>query len=91
MHDLNAFQRDVLVVLSGLGPAQAKSLRNEISDYYETTIHNQRLYTNLDALAEKGLVRKAERNQGNSYQTTRRGERVIRDRWNWEQDVSGTN
>jgi DNA-binding PadR family transcriptional regulator len=43
------------------------------------------LYPNLDTLVEKGLVTKGEIDKRtNSYSLTRRGEREIADRRDWE-------
>ncbi|MEM4781775.1 MAG: helix-turn-helix transcriptional regulator, partial [Halalkalicoccus sp.] len=52
---------------------------------YETEIHHGRLYPNLDTLVDKGLVEKGQRDRRtNYYAPTRRGEREIEARREWE-------
>jgi DNA-binding PadR family transcriptional regulator len=48
-------------------------------------IHHGRLYPNLDTLVEKGLVEKGELDRRTNYYTlTRRGQREITARNEWE-------
>ncbi|WP_135305978.1 PadR family transcriptional regulator [Haloarcula amylovorans] len=85
MHDLTAFQRDCLYVIAGLDKPHGLALKDELEAYYEKEIHHGRLYPNLDALVEKGLVEKGEINQRtNFYALTRRGQREIDARREWE-------
>jgi len=59
----------------------------EREDYYESEIHHGRLYPNLDTLVEKGLVEKSELDKRtNVYTVTRRGQREIDARREWEQE-----
>ncbi|MCG1004754.1 PadR family transcriptional regulator [Halobacterium noricense] len=60
-------------------------VKDELEEYYESEIHHGRLYPNLDTLVDKGLVDKGELDQRtNVYTVTRRGEREIAARREWE-------
>lgn len=84
MNDLTGFQRDLLTVVAGLDEPHGLGIKDELEDYYEKTIHHGRLYPNLDALVEKGLVDKGEIDRRtNSYSLTRRGRRELRARREW--------
>jgi DNA-binding PadR family transcriptional regulator len=90
MHDLTGFQRDLLYVIAGLGEPKGLAIKDELEEYYETEINHGRLYPNLDTLVEKGLVTKGEIDKRtNSYSLTRRGEREIADRDEWEASYVG--
>jgi DNA-binding PadR family transcriptional regulator len=85
MHDLTAFQRDLLIVVSGLDEPHGLAVKDELEDYYETEIHHGRLYPNLDTLVEKGLVDKGKRDRRtNVYTVTARGRRDLNARKAWE-------
>jgi len=60
MHDLTAFQRDLLFVVAGKSKPAGVAIKDEIEEYYEKKIHYGRLYPNLDTLIDKGLVEKEE-------------------------------
>lgn len=86
MHDLTGFQRDLLYVVGGLSEPHGLAIKEELESYYEGEIHHGRLYPNLDTLVDKGLVDKGELDQRTNYYTlTRRGNREIQDRVNWEE------
>lgn len=85
MHDLTGFQRDVLYVVAGHSGAKGLAVKEVLNDYYESDINHGRLYPNLDALVEKGLVDKGEiDDRTNSYTITDRGRREIEARREWE-------
>ncbi|RRJ28502.1 PadR family transcriptional regulator [Halocatena pleomorpha] len=85
MHDLTAFQRDVLYVLAGRNEPHGFAIRDELEDYYDKRINTGQLYPSLDRLVEKGLVEKGKRDQRtNAYTLTRRGQREIDARTDWE-------
>jgi PadR family transcriptional regulator PadR len=85
MHDLTGFQRDLLYVIAGNEEPHGLALKDALDDYYEQEIHHGRLYPNLDTLVEKGLVEKGTIDRRtNSYELTRRGEREIEARDEWE-------
>ena len=85
MYDLTGFQRDLLYVVAGLDGPHGLAIKEELEQYYDGEIHHGRLYPNLDQLVDKGLVEKGELDQRtNYYQLTRRGEREIDARREWE-------
>ncbi|WP_224448715.1 PadR family transcriptional regulator [Haloprofundus salilacus] len=85
MYDLTGFQRDLLLVVSGLDSPHGLAIKDEIENYYESEIHHGRLYPNLDTLVQKGLVKKGTVDRRtNSYSITERGVREIRARNEWE-------
>jgi DNA-binding PadR family transcriptional regulator len=91
MHDLTGFQRDLLMVISGMERPHGLAIKEELEEYYQKEIHHGRLYPNLDTLVEKGLVDKGEHDRRTNYYTvTRRGTREIEDRRDWENQYVDT-
>jgi len=87
MHDLTGFQRDILYVLGGLDDPKGLAVKDELDSYYSGDINHGRLYPNLDALVEKGLVEKGHiDDRTNSYSLTDRGHRELAARREWETD-----
>ncbi|MFB6299454.1 MAG: PadR family transcriptional regulator [Halobacteriales archaeon] len=87
MHDLTGFQRDMLYVIAGTEDPHGLAIKQDLEEYYQKEIHHGRLYPNLDTLVEKGLVEKGQRDRRtNIYRLTRRGEREIEARREWEAD-----
>lgn len=85
MYDLTGFQRDLLYVIAGLSDPSGLRIKAELDEYYESEIHHGRLYPNLDALVEKGLVDKGHLDdRTNTYALTQRGERELEARREWE-------
>jgi DNA-binding PadR family transcriptional regulator len=85
MHDLTGFQRDLLVVIAGLDEPHGLAIKEELEDYYESTVNHGRLYPNLDELVEKGLVEKGHKDRRtNVYRLTSRGERELSARQSWK-------
>ena len=86
MHDLTGFQRDLLIVVAGLDRPYGLAIKEKLDEYYEKEIQHGRLYPNLDELVEKGLIDKGEIDRRtNFYKLTRRGQREITAREEWEQ------
>lgn len=86
MHDLTGFQRDLLYVIAGRDDPHGLAIKAELEEYYESEIHHGRLYPNLDALVDKGLVEKGELDRRtNYYALTQRGDRELAARREWEQ------
>lgn len=87
MYDLTGFQRDLLYVIAGNDQPHGLAIKDELEGYYEAEIHHGRLYPNLDALVEKGLVEKGTLDQRtNFYAITKRGHREIEARREWERE-----
>lgn len=87
MHDLTAFQRDLLRLIGGMDDPKGLAVKKELEDYYAQEVNHGRLYPNLDELVEKGLVHKEEVDgRTNSYSITDRGVRELheRDKFNEE-------
>ena len=85
MYDLTGFQRDLLYVIAGKNRPHGLAIKEELEQYYESEIHHGRLYPNLGELVEKGLVEKGELDRRtNYYSLTRRGQREIDARRDWE-------
>ncbi|EMA24906.1 helix-turn-helix transcriptional regulator [Haloarcula marismortui] len=85
MFDLTGFQRDLLYVIYGLDDPHGLAVKEEMEGYYQEEIHHGRLYPNLDTLVDKGLVEKGTKDRRtNSYSATRRGEREVTARMEWE-------
>ncbi|MFB6082023.1 MAG: PadR family transcriptional regulator [Halanaeroarchaeum sp.] len=99
MDDLTGFQRDLMFVVAGLDEPNGLEIKEEIEDYYETTINHGRLYPNLDTLVEDGLIEKAKQDERtNAYRLTERGSEILENRQTWEhryvrdmRDASTTN
>ena len=91
MYDLTGFQRDLLYVTAGLEEPHGLAIREELSEYYEKEVQHGRLYPNLDTLVEKGLLEKGKHDERtNAYEVTRRGEREIEARRDWEAEYLET-
>lgn len=85
MYDLTGFQRDLLYVIAGMSDPHGLAIKNELEKYYENDINHGRLYPNLDAVVEKGLVRKGKLDdRTNYYSLTDRGLRELKARREWE-------
>ncbi len=85
MHDLTAFQRDLMFVISGLDEPKGLDIKEIVNSYYWEDIRHGRLYPNLDALVEKGLVEKGQHDQRtNKYVLTEYGKREIEARVQWQ-------
>lgn len=85
MHDLSGFQRDLLYVVFGLDEPHGLAIKDHLEDYYEDEVHHGRLYPNLDALVENGLVEKGRKDdRTNTYMLTQRGRRELSARREWE-------
>jgi PadR family transcriptional regulator PadR len=87
MHDLTAFQRDVLYVLAGLDEAYGLKIKSELEDYYGGEVNHGRLYPNLDDLVDCDFVDKGQIDRRtNSYELTADGREALDARRNWENE-----
>ena len=85
MNDLTAFQRDALYAIAGLDEPYGLAIKDELEEYYDKEVNHGRLYSNLDTLADKGLVKKGQYdNRTNSYSLTQRSHREIKAQREWE-------
>lgn len=84
MHDLTAFQRDILVVVFKHKSSPGPVIRDEIENFYEAELNPGRLYPSLNELVNKGLILKRDTDaRENIYTVTSRGEREIEDYIKW--------
>lgn len=87
MHDLTSFHRDLLFVIAGLDDPSGQDIKTELDEYYDDEVNHGHLYSNLDRLVRKGLVKKGKADgRTNYYRLTRRGRGVLRDRRQWENE-----
>ena len=90
MDDLTGFQRDVLYVTAGLDegsePPHGLAIKDELAQSYAGEINHGRLYPNLNTLTDMGFLEKGEiDDRTNFYSLTKRGERELEARYEWEQ------
>ncbi|MFC7009884.1 helix-turn-helix transcriptional regulator [Halalkalicoccus salilacus] len=84
MNDLTGFQRDLLLIISGLDEPKGLDVNEEIEKYYGTEIQHGRLYPNLDTLVEKGFVTKGQHDlRTNMYMLTNHGKDEIKAHLSW--------
>lgn len=94
LHDLTAFQRDLLVVIAGMETEAdvpyGLEIKRRIEAAYGEEINHGRLYPNLNTLAELGLVKKTPvDDRTNSYAITSRGRRELGAHREWMATGSG--
>lgn len=84
---LTDFQRDVLFVLAGVGPANGLAVKHAVGDYREEEVNHGRLYPNLDRLADRGLIDKREADgRANEYELTEHAVAALQSRTEWERE-----
>ncbi|WP_135807418.1 helix-turn-helix transcriptional regulator [Halorussus marinus] len=81
--DFHAFERDLLYAVRALErdgdqePPKGLAIKSYLEDDYDE-INHSRLYQNLDALIERGLLSKAEKDgRTNEYATTDRARQLL--------------
>lgn len=85
--ELTGFQRDVLTVIAGLDKPSGQRVKEEIEKEIDEVNHG-RLYPNLDALVESGLVDKGQLDRRtNFYALSETGRQALRNRRQWENNV----
>ena len=82
---LSGFQRDLLWTLAHDGASKGTAVKASLEDYYEEDVNHGRLYTNLDALVDAGLVAKSTRDRRtNEYQLTDLAHDALAEWSRWE-------
>lgn len=72
-------------MIAGLENPYGLAIKDELDEYYGSEINHGRLYPNLDALVEKGLIEKGKLDdRTNVYTLTQRGRRELEARREWE-------
>jgi DNA-binding PadR family transcriptional regulator len=81
--ELTAFQRNILVILAEEA-RYGLAIKDELEAYYESEVNHGRLYPNLDALVEMGLVEKSELDKRtNEYALTEEGVETLLAQLSW--------
>ncbi|MDS0294256.1 PadR family transcriptional regulator [Halogeometricum luteum] len=87
MFELTGFQRDVLTVIAGLEKPSGQTVKEEIEKEIDEVNHG-RLYPNLDALVENGLVEKGQLDRRtNYYALSESGREALANRRQWENET----
>ncbi|MDS0299679.1 PadR family transcriptional regulator [Halogeometricum sp. S1BR25-6] len=87
MFELTGFQRDVLTVIAGLEKPSGQTVKEEIEKEIDEVNHG-RLYPNLDALVENGLVEKGQLDRRtNYYALSETGREALENRRQWENET----
>lgn len=85
LFDLTGFQRDLLLVVSGMERPSGQDVKTELERQLGDITH-ARLYPNLDTLVEEGFVEKGEIDRRtNSYSLTESGFEALREYQRWSQ------
>lgn len=86
MHNLSAFQRDLLVTVAGMGPISGQDAKNHLEERWGEKINHSRLYPNLDELASMKLIRinKDTGGRHNEYEIMPMGRREMDAYREWE-------
>ena len=78
-----------MYVIAGLDSPKGLAVKDALDEYYGGEINHGRLYPNLDALVEKGLVEKGRiDDRTNAYELTARGRRELKARREWEEETT---
>jgi PadR family transcriptional regulator PadR len=74
-----------LYVIAGREEPHGVAIKDALEEYYEKEVNNGRFYPNIDWLMEEGLVEKGQQDsRTNFYALSRRGQREIEARNEWE-------
>lgn len=86
MHELTAFERDLLWVIAGFDdPPVGLRVKERTGEYYDAEINHGRLYPALDRLADRGLIDKGSLDdRSNLYTLTEAGKNVLARRLDWQ-------
>lgn len=88
MENLTGFQRDLMYMILDNEKPSGQEIRRTMEEYYEDNVNHGRLYPNLDAIVEAGLVEKGTQDQRtNFYVLTDEGRNVIQERHQWMKDI----
>lgn len=83
MEELSRMQRDLLVITSGFKSTSTDALKEELEDYYYSSLTRQHLLNNLNSLVEDGYLIKGNSSRANTYQITDSGRQTISEHRDW--------
>lgn len=87
LYDIRGFKRDLLFVVGGLGQPSGQEVLDELEASVDEDVQAARLYTNLNELAEEGLVLKTKADgRTNRYELTEEGRRTLEERHEWARE-----
>ena len=87
LFELTGFQRDVLTVIAGLDKPSGQDVKDALEEDIGEVNHG-RLYPNLDAVVEEGLVEKGELDRRtNYYEISESGYEALKRRREWENEM----
>ncbi|WP_114579236.1 PadR family transcriptional regulator [Saliphagus sp. LR7] len=85
--ELTGFQRDLLVVLSGMETPSGSEIMSVVENEQDRSVLHGRLYPNLDDLVDEGYIEKGELDgRTNYYAITGEGYEKLQARYEWEQE-----
>lgn len=84
MNSLSAIQRDLLLIVDGLGACTAAQARTELEAYYPEEISSTRVERNLSALVDRGLLQRSTTDASTMFESTPAATKTIRTRRTWE-------
>lgn len=82
-HELNGFERDLMIVIAGSEEPHGLAIKDELEAYYfeaydSEELNHGRLYPNLDKLVAKDMLQKGEADgRTNWYRITEWGQEVL--------------
>jgi len=93
MYNLTGFQRDMLYCVAAVDEPTGVEVGQEVEDSSIHEMTRGRLYSNLDYLAEEGLLKKGKKNnRANKYCLTTKGKKALKERRKWENNkLEGAN
>jgi DNA-binding PadR family transcriptional regulator len=75
--ELSSTERDILIILAGIGPADGAAVTEELDSYYYSSFARQQVYNGLDSLIDEGFVSKETESRPNTYSITTEGRDVL--------------
>lgn len=85
LFDLTGFQRDVLIIINGLGQPSGQEIKKTYEEGTQTETTHGRLYSNLNKLETHEYITKGDLDdRTNYYEITPSGKRMINSQLEWE-------
>lgn len=87
MDHLTRVQRDILIIIAGIGPTEGVTIGDELDEYYHSSVSYQQVYHALEGLVESEYIKKRSQGKSNQYQITPDGENVLSIHRDWQDRV----